>query len=204
MPINFQIPMRNAIYDSQDNFSGICMSISSFWIQRCHQMQQPPNAGDPIFTNWQNYETMGIAFETLLNDYNNITGGDGNINSQDALQRHALVWHDQFTRQLNLPSRDINWGTLDTFDYLISIMEQGPTRGYLITGYRTQNIAHGGLQLNGGHTMAFWYGNNNKTFMDPNFGQYTCPRANNWTALLRGHMTHYYNGFNQWVIIQIG
>jgi hypothetical protein len=148
---------------------------------------------------------MGIAFETILNDYNAVTGGDGNINSQNTLQQHALVWHDHFSRQLNLPTREINWGTLDTLSFLISLMERGPSRGYLLTGYATQNTA-AGLQLNGGHTMAFWYGpiGGNKTFMDPNFGQHTRPRTSDWTIPIRNHMVQYYNGFNQWVLIQVG
>lgn len=206
MPINFQVPMENLAELSNGNETGICMAISCFWIRRCRQLQAVPGAMDMFFTNWREYETMAVAFETLLGDYNLATGGDATINSQQRLQANSLTWHNLFFRQLGLPPMEILWGTLDTLDYLLATMENGGMRGYILTGYATQNAHGGALLLNGGHTVAFWYSApaTTKTFMDPNFGQYTVLRANPWGAAIIQHLQYYYPNFNQWVLIGIG
>jgi hypothetical protein len=208
MPIPFQVPMENAVELTNGANTGICMAISSFWVQRCSQLGFPPPGGDMFFTDWRHYETMGVTFETLLGDYDALTGGDAMIHSQGRLQLQGLAWHDQFAEQLGLPVFEINWGTLDTLDFLLALMEAGPARRYLLTGYATQNLHGGGLQLNGGHTVAFAYGPpghaSYKSFMDPNFGQWTVARGTAWSLAIIAHLTYYYPGFNQWVLVEIG
>lgn len=206
MPINFQIPMSNVAELTTGNRTGICMAISCFWIQRCRQLAGVPGAMDPLFTNWQYYETMGIAFETLLADHTAQFGGNATITSQQTLQTNALGWHDIFFHQMGLPSMEVYWGTAETMDYLLSLMEGGGQRGYIFTGYRSVNTHGGGLQLQSGHTVAFWYSTPGtvKTFMDPNFGQYTVQRVAPWAASIEQHLLGTYLNYNQWVLIGIG
>lgn len=205
MPIAWTVPMRNYVFLSGGQSSGICMAISAFWLQRCRQLGgNAPGGGDRIFTNWRDYETMAVTFETMLGDYNLVTGGDAQATTQGRLQQQSLIWHDLFSDQLGLPTGEVNWGTVDTLDFLISLMDAGPSRGYLMTGYRTH--VGGGPFLLGGHTVAFWYGPayGNKTFMDPNFGQWTVPRAYAWAGQITTHLTFHYNNFNQWLIMEVG
>lgn len=205
MALNFNVPMSNFAVLSGGNGTGICMSLSTFWIQRCRQLNAVPGPFDLFFTNWRNYETMAVTFETLLGDYNAATGGDGLINTQPTLQNNSLFWHDLFSTQLNLPAGEVNWGTSDTLDYLVSLMDSSIGRGYFLTGYRTSQTGIAPFLL-GGHTVAFWYEapGANKTFMDPNFGQWGVARNYHWTAEVIQHLLHYYQNFNQWVLIAVG
>lgn len=203
MPVNFQVPMENAVEMTSGNETGICMSISSFWLQRCRTVGGIPGGGDLFFTDWRHYETMGVAFETILADYTAATGGDAGINTQNHLIRNSLNWHGQWEQQLGLTILEINWGTADTLNFLISLMEGGGAGRYLITCYATQNGMGNALQLNGGHTMAFCYGppGTAKSFMDPNGGQWTVPRAYNWMADIIGYFGQNYGNYNQWVLV---
>jgi len=190
---------NEVILGTSEESTGICMALSCFWTRECLGAHGVP-AANP-FANWRDYLSVASIFASTLEAYDR-DGGDSNIVSHQTLGQQSRKWHNMYFQQLGLHLRELNWGSGEALEGLLSIAEGAPGGAYLLTFYGTKIKSSGRLKTKGGHTVALWYDGLRKAFFDPNDGQFSGPRNDfGWVGEVASHIDNNYDDITDQVML---